>query len=297
MLGVFDVFRVNILIKSERNFILIITAKETKKLLTIASGFLKGYTFSLNPYVGCQFSCSYCYVRKMPVSIFRKNKWGSWVDVKRNASEQYKKEIKRARKKYKKITIFMSSSTDPYQPIEVKERITRKLLEAMIEMPPDFLFLQTRSPLVTRDIDLLKKLGNKVMVSMTIETDREDIRKVFSPSAPPIPARLKGLEKLADENIPIQVAIAPVLPSTDSFAKTLFPIVKRVTIDDYFMGDGSGGKRTQQLGIDSIYKEEKIEDWYDPDAYKQMLSLFQRIYKHDQLFISQNGFLPPREFL
>ncbi len=83
----------------------------------------------------------------------------------------------------------MSSSTDPYQPIEHKEKITQSLLEIMVDNPPDFLLVQTRSPLVLRDIKMLQQLGTKVRVSMTVETDREDIRKHFTPYAPPIPAK------------------------------------------------------------------------------------------------------------
>lgn len=114
----------------------------------------------------------------------------------------------------------------------------------MADDPPDFLFVQTRSPLVCRDIVLLQRLVSKVRVSMTVETDREDIRKRFSPHAPPIPSRLKTLQILADDGIPTQATIAPVLPSGEQFAKTLQPLVDRVCIDDYFMGDGSEGKRT-----------------------------------------------------
>ena len=75
----------------------------------------------------------------------------------------------------------MSSSTDPYQPVEAQEQITRSLLETMLMELPDFILVQTRSPLVTRDIDLLQKLGERVRVSMTVETDQDDIRKHFTP--------------------------------------------------------------------------------------------------------------------
>src|SRR5690606_14640837 len=99
--------------------------------------------------------------------------------------------------------------------------------------PPDFLLVQTRSPLVTRDIDLLLRLGRNVRVSMTVETDREDIRKRFTPNAPPIAARLNALRQLADAGVPVQAAVAPVLPSSESFAETLRQYTDRVCIDDY----------------------------------------------------------------
>jgi len=178
-----------------------INYKNPKTILNKATGFLSGYTHSLNPYTGCTFACSYCYVRQMPVSLFKSGDWGEWVDIKKNAAELLRNELQKAKKKGK-VTIFMSSSTDPYQPIESKERVTRSLLELMLEDPPDFLFIQTRSPLVKRDIDLLSQFNDKVRVSMTIETDKENIRKYFTPEAPPIQARLKTLEVLAEAGIP-----------------------------------------------------------------------------------------------
>ena len=165
---------------------------------------------------------------------------GSWVDVKVESAAILRKELKRAKTKGP-VTIFMSSSTDPYQPVEAKEEVTRALLEVMVSEPPDFLLVQTRSPLVRRDVDLSRQLGERVRVSMTVETDREEIRKHFTPSAPPIQARLKTLEPLRDAGIPAQAAIAPVLPSTEAFPQILRPLVHRVCIDDYFMGMAVAG--------------------------------------------------------
>jgi DNA repair photolyase len=162
----------------------------------------------------------------------------------------------------------MSSSTDPYQTIEYKEKVTRSFLEVMVEDPPDFLFVQTRSPLVRRDIDLLLQLKDRVRVSMTLETDRDDIRKHFTPYAPPIGGRLKTLQLLADAGVSTQATIAPVLPSSEAFADKLLQLVDRVCVDDYYMGDGSGGKRTRNLGIYSLYEKLGLEEWYDPSAYR-----------------------------
>ena len=265
--------------------------KNPKTILNKGTGFLSGYTHSLNPYTGCSFACSYCYVRQMPVSLFRKKEWGSWVDIKQSAPTILEKELKRAKSK-DKVTIFMSSSTDPYQPIEFKERLTRSLLEVMVHNQPDFLFVQTRSPLVKRDIDLLKQFKEKVRVSMTIETDLDEIRKYFSPIAPPINARLATLKELVEAGIPAQATIAPILPSSEDFPKKLSEIVHRICIDDFFMGDGSGGKRTGRLGIEKKYAERNLEDWYGPDAYQIVYQRFKKYFSEDQLFISQKGFEP-----
>ncbi|MFS1517254.1 radical SAM protein [Bacillus sp. SCS-151] len=265
--------------------------KTPKTLLNKGTGFLSGYSHSLNPYTGCAYACSYCYVRQMPVSTFRKTEWGTWVDIKKDAASTFQKELLRA-KTIGPVTIFMSSSTDPYQSIEHKEKVTQSLLKIMVESPPDFLLVQTRSPLVRRDIKMLQQLGTKVRVSMTVETDREDIRKHFAPYAPPIPARLKTLQLLAESGIPTQVAIAPVLPSSERFAEILRPLVSRVCIDDYFMGDGSGGKRTYKLGLQELYRNLEMEEWYHPSAYQMVYKRMLQYFSEDELFISQRGFEP-----
>lgn len=265
--------------------------KNPKTILNKGTGYLSGYTHSLNPYTGCSFGCSYCYVRQMPVSLFREGEWGEWVDVKNGAADLLKKELHRAKKKGD-VTIFMSSSTDPYQPIEYKEKVTRSLLEVMVQDPPDFLLVQTRSPLVRRDIDLFQKMGEKVRISMTIETDLESVRKHFTPGAPPVNARLKTLQMLKDAGIPTQATIAPVLPSSEAFPEILKTLVQRVCVDDYFMGDGSGGKRTKRLGMEKKYEELGLQEWYEPNAYKIVVDRLKKVFPAQQIFVSQLGFEP-----
>ncbi|MCR8643232.1 radical SAM protein [Paenibacillus sp. N1-5-1-14] len=268
-----------------------ITFSKPKTILNPASGYLDGYTHTLNPYSGCSFACSYCYVRQMPIALFHEGDWGNWVTVKEGAAEVLRKDLAKARRKGE-VTIFMSSSTDPYQPAEYEQQVTRSLLEVMIESPPDFLFVQTRSPLVTRDIDLLQALGDRVRVSMTIETDREDVRQSFTPSAPPLAARFKALQQIVQANIPAQATIAPALPCTEHFAQKLSEIVDKVCLDDYFMGDGMKGKRTERIGVRAIYEQMGLDEWYNRDAYKKVLEQLQMYFTEDQIGISQDGFKP-----
>jgi DNA repair photolyase len=263
-----------------------------KKILTSTSGFLSGYSHSLNPYSGCSFACSYCYVRQSPIGLFRKQEWGTWVDVKQGIQEKIINEISNLKKRDKQVTIFMSSSTDPYQPIEYLEKVTRSLLEAMTEMKPDFLFIQTRSPLVTRDIDLFMKIKDRLRISMTVETDIDLIRKKFTPYAPPIQARLKAIKILGDHNIPIQIAIAPVLPFTKKFPEKLSHLVDRIVVDDYYTGDGSQGKRTERLNIKEKYDEEDLEDWYGKKTHLYALEELQNAFHPEQILLSQKGFAP-----
>ncbi|MBB6449629.1 DNA repair photolyase [Geomicrobium halophilum] len=265
--------------------------KVPKNILNKGSGFLSGYSHSLNPYTGCAYGCSFCYVRQMPVATFREGEWGTWVDVKKGAAELLQKELTRAKRK-EAVTIFMSSSTDPYQPVEHEERITRSLLEVMVENPPDFLFVQTRSPMARRDIDLFLHLKHNIRVSMTIETDREEIRKHFTPDAPAIRGRLKTLELLKEAGVPTQATIAPLLPSSQKFPDLLKGKADRICIDDYFMGDGSGGRRTKNLGIYAKYKELGLEKWYEPMTYQKLIKRFKRVWSEEQMYVSREGFLP-----
>jgi uncharacterized Fe-S cluster-containing radical SAM superfamily protein len=104
----------------------------------------------------------------------------------------------------------MSTATDPYQGVESRLKLTRGVLE-VFEESGDFgwLVVQTRSPLVERDIDVLSRLGARVMVSVTIETDRDEVRRAITPTSPSIDRRLETLRRLSAEGIETQAAISP----------------------------------------------------------------------------------------
>ncbi|MBD7971019.1 SPL family radical SAM protein [Paenibacillus gallinarum] len=241
-----------------------------KKILSETKGeSTVGFTHSLNPYSGCAFGCSYCYVREMPIQKYKDIPWGEWINIKINAAENYKKEIKNLRRKNKSINIFMSTATDPYQPIERKVEMTRKILREMIESPPDFLQIQTRSPLVERDLDILLKLQERceLLVSMTIETDREDIKRTFSPFAPGINLRLKSLKNIHTAGVPTQASISPLLPFTPDFPEKLKGIVDRIYIDSLNIGDGLKGKRSERLGMPLLFQKNELSRWYQPEIH------------------------------
>ncbi|MEB6547589.1 radical SAM protein [Heyndrickxia sporothermodurans] len=274
-----------------------IEMKETlsKKILTEAKGYLDvGFTHSLNPYSGCAFSCRYCYVREMPIQRFKEIPWGEWLDIKTNAAENYRNEIIKLRRKNKPVNIFMSSATDPYQPIERKANITRAILAEMIENPPDFLQIQTRSPLITRDIDLIIRLKEKceVLVSMTIETDREEIKQIFAPYAPGIKIRLKALKEIHDAGIPTQASISPLLPFTPDFPKQLKGIVNHVWIDTLSIGDGSMGKRSERLGMPKVFEERDLSKWYRKDIHVMVEKYFHKYFPSEMIRVSKKEAFP-----
>lgn len=267
----------------------------SRKILTEAKGYLDvGFTHSLNPYSGCSFSCLYCYVREMPIQKFKDIPWGEWVDIKINAAENYRNEIKKLRKKNNPVNIFMSSATDPYQPIERKSNITRGLLEAMIEDPPDFLQIQTRSPLIERDIELIARLKekSKVLVSMTVETDREDIKRIFAPYAPGIKLRLKALKAVHDAGIPTQASISPALPFTPDFPNMLEGVVDHIWIDTLSIGDGSMGKRSARLGMPQLFEAHELSQWYQQELHVKVEKYFKKYFPDNMVRVSKQEAFP-----
>lgn len=268
---------------------------EAKKILTEAKGYLDvGFTHSLNPYSGCAFSCRYCYVREMPIQRFKQIPWGHWLDIKTNARFIYQTEMVKLRNKDKTVNIFMSSATDPYQPMERKVQITRGILREMIEHPPDFLQIQTRSPLITRDLDLLVELQKKckLLVSMTVETDREDIKQIFAPYSPGIKLRLKVLRHIHEAGIPTQASISPVLPFSPDFAKALTGRVDHIWIDTLSIGDGSMGKRSERLGMPELFVEHGLSKWYRKDIHIAVEKYFSQHFASQMIRVSKQEAFP-----
>ena len=181
---------------------------DAQQILTPGAGYLSAYDYSLNPYVGCAFGCSYCSAAFF-APFDRQSTWGDWVRVKRNAAAK----LSRMRRSLMGKMIYMSSATDPYQPIEQRLQLTHSLLPVLAKKGAR-LVIQTRSPLVTRDIDLLRDF-EQVCVNFSITTDSEEVRRAFEPRNPPIPKRLHAAAQLAEAGIPVAITMTPLLPLSD----------------------------------------------------------------------------------
>ena len=166
-----------------------------------------GVSYAINPYVGCAHGCVYCYARFMKrYTGHEKDRWGEFVDVKINAPTVLAKETRKARPG----PILISSVTDAYQFLEKKYEVTRRILEVLTRRNFPILIL-TKSSLVTRDIDLLKKFGH-CEVGFTIVTLDDTVREKFEPKASPIKDRLEALWELHQEGILTYGFIGPLLP-------------------------------------------------------------------------------------
>jgi DNA repair photolyase len=124
--------------------------RRVSRALTPTGGFLRGFAFSLNPYIGCAFGdnggCPFCYVRALPVAHAAEGQWGSWVIAKINLPEVLERELDVLARagKLERAAVFMSSATDPYQGIERRLDITRAALQMLANRPPQRILLQTR---------------------------------------------------------------------------------------------------------------------------------------------------------
>lgn len=183
------------------------------------------YEYALNPYVGCYYACVYCYARFMKRFSGHKERWGEFVDIKINAPELLRKEIR----KKKPGRVWVSGVCDPYQPIEKRYELTRRCLEILVNggWP---ITIQTKSPLVLRDLDIIKK-AKDIEVGFTITTLDEGIRRIFEPKAPPIRSRINALSQIHSQGIKTYAMIAPILPYCEGLVEELKGVVDYIIID------------------------------------------------------------------
>ena len=245
-----------------------------RQILTKATGFMDEYDFTLNPYSGCSFGCTYCYAAFFGRTKEQRDSWGHWVTVKDNALELMERAAiyRPRRRKADAVSIvgeatpgfldgkriYMSSVTDPYQPIERQVSLTRRLLELMAEAHKPKLVIQTRSPDVVRDCDLFRTIsenGGRVQVNMTITTDDEDIRKTFEPFCPSNGERIAAISEVQRQGIDSCITMTPLLLVNDAhtFADDLLRTgVKKFIIQPFHFQRGKFVASTREGAIELL---------------------------------------------
>jgi DNA repair photolyase len=235
-----------------------ISTKEAKSILTAQhSGFLASapypFTHALSAYTGCGFgqtACGqYCYAQFLPNWTFGgfNVPWGLAVQVKTNAAQLLDAALHAMKPEARRrLRIFMSTTTDPYQPIERRYQITRQCLEVFARYEDlDLLVIQTRSPLAERDIPLMLRIPY-AWLSVTIETDDQDYLKGLN-GGPALARRRELVRAASSAGMPTQITVSPCLPYTDVEAfgqQLLHSGARRLVVDTVVDGDGSGGERT-----------------------------------------------------
>ncbi len=173
---------------------------------------IPGANYVLNQYIGCQHACLYCYA-KFVCRWHKHGEWGNWVIAKQNFPELVKKERERVNGK-----VYMSSVSDPYQPIEKEIKLTREILESMDKDAK--LGILTKSDLVLRDIDLFKKFQD-VEVGLTINSVDGKMKRDVEPFSPTNEKRMDALKSLFENGIKTYAFISPIIPKLTDVEKII----------------------------------------------------------------------------
>ena len=188
---------------------------------------IPGADFAINHYSGCQHPCIYCYARFVCRWRKQNDKWGEFVDVKINAPELIARESAG-----KEGNVILCTTGDPYQPIEEKYKLTRKVLRNLNKDMK--LSILTKSDSILRDVDVFRRF-KKCELGLTITTLNEKIKKIFEPFSPSSYARLDALRKLKEDGFYTYVFIGPILPyltDLEEIFREVSPFVDLLMFED-----------------------------------------------------------------
>lgn len=273
---------------------------EIGNVLTRTSGYLQSVSsHSLQPYRGCSFGRALCgvgcYVQHNG-HLTQGRPWGSFLEARQNAAESYRAHVSAerrwARKSRGRFAIFMSSATEPFLPQEFRYGVTRGVLEAMLDEPPDQLILQTHSHRVTEYLSLYQELLRvaELRVHLSIETDREQIAGL-PPHASSVEARFAAARALKQAGVPVVVTVSPLLPiaNPERFFARVAEAADAAVIDHFIGGDGSpDGGRTRRTALPAAMQA------IDPQSvgleYRQRMVAIAQRYLPGRVGVNIDGF-------
>ena len=198
-----------------------------RSLLNRCTGTRMPFTWTINPYRGCEFACKYCYARYTHEFMEMRDgiEFEQKIYAKQHAAELLSQELRKVKPGE---DIAIGTATDPYQPIEKKLEITRGILQEFARHSGLELGIVTKSAMVVRDIDVLREIArrNHISVSITVTTVNVELARILEPRAPRPDLRLECLGKLREAGIRAGVICAPVLPGITDSPKQLEAVVK-----------------------------------------------------------------------
>ena len=185
------------------------------------------FAWTINPYRGCEFACKYCYARYTHEFMELRDgiEFERHIFIKENAAGQLRQDLKRVKPGQ---MIAIGTATDPYQPAERNFEVTRSILEALALHRGLFLGLITKSQLVVRDIDLLRKIaeGNFLAIHVTVTTMDAALARKLEPRAPRPDLRMDAVRQLREAGLITGVLCAPVLPGLTDSLRNLENVVR-----------------------------------------------------------------------
>lgn len=184
------------------------------------------FTWTINPYRGCEFGCRYCYARYTHEFMEMRDgmEFEQKIYVKQHAAGLLRHELRRVRPDE---AIALGTATDPYQPAERRYEVTRGILEEFALHRGFELGIVTKSDLIVRDLDLLKEVAkaNRLSVHITITTLDIDLARILEPRAPRPDLRLDAVRALAQAGLRVGVSCSPVVPGITDTPKDLESLI------------------------------------------------------------------------
>jgi DNA repair photolyase len=188
-----------------------------------------GFSWSLNPYTGCEHRCAFCYVRAFERRADRPfdDRYGRSIRVKINVAAVLRAEL--GRRSWRKETVVIGAATDPYQPAEGRFRLTRQCLEVLCDRSNPTAMI-TRGPMIVRDVDVLAELARRadLHITFSIPTVDDDVWRKTEPGTAHPRQRLRAIEKLVSAGVDVGVGMAPILPGLSDRPDRLEAVVKAV---------------------------------------------------------------------
>ena len=198
-----------------------------RSLLNRCTGVRMPFTWTINPYRGCEFACKYCYARYTHEFMEMRDgvDFEQKIYVKQHAADLLRQELRRVKPGEE---IAMGTATDPYQPAERRYEVTRAILEELSRHEGLELGIVTKSNLILRDVDVLQRVaqGNRLSVNLTITTLNAELARILEPRAPRPDLRLEAMSKLNQAGINAGVICAPVLPGITDSPRDLEALVR-----------------------------------------------------------------------
>jgi len=199
-----------------------------RNLLNRLNGSQMPFGWTVNPYRGCQMACVYCYARYTHEFLGHADpaEFEQTIYVKQTDARSILESLRRARASGLEVAI--GTATDPYQPAEAKFKITRQVLEVARQVPGLRLGITTKSPLVTRDLDLLSEIARRseLWVNLSIVTLDLDLARKLEPRAPRPDLRFKAMSGLCSAGIATRLFMMPILPGLTDGDGTLGPLLE-----------------------------------------------------------------------
>ncbi len=231
-----------------------------------------GFSWSLNPYMGCAHRCTFCYVRAFELRAERPagDAYGRSIRVKVNVHEVLRAELARA--SWQGEVVAIGAATDPYQPAEGRYRLTRRCLEALCDAANPVSII-TRSPLIVRDVDVLAEASRRAGVGVVFSVPTLDpvVWRRTEPGTPPPHRRLEALARLVAAGVKASVGMAPILPGISDAPGQLEAVVRAAR------AAGATGIWANLLYLKSGTREHFLEAL--ADDWPEELERYEQLYR------------------